>query len=706
MTDNRSEMYLPAKEYYKKRLQIQPILDSFERSKSEFPDNKHVRQRRAIDERSLHNRKVLVDIEKTEKLILEQEDTDNDFKITVKDMGPKVIRVPTLGSGGYNKVDIRGTYMLSNLLQEMALAQRLGHKVITIDMERLSENPVDRLIRMIRTEFWDGLIRKMDHMGIERIASDAKDRSTNVETIIYVPYNDLDAYDYYLSMSQEIPRLNLKVVKLPKEITPEYVKGLDKKFGLLTLAGQVGPDGSGKYGPNKRTYDPLPYVVPGGRFNEMYGWDSYFIALGLLIDGRVELAKNMVEHFLYEIEHYGKILNANRSYYLTRSQPPFLTDMVLKVYERLPKTQESKEWLRRALGSAIIEYRTVWMSAPRFDPATGLSCYHTTGIGMPPETEAAHYDHVIKPFADALSISISEYAEKYQSGEVVEPLLDEYFVHDRAVRESGHDTTYRLDKRCANLATVDLNSLLYKYEVDIANIILTQFDDNFVFEGVQETFDTWCNYSKKRKKCVNRYLWNPEKSMYFDYDIKQKCQSEYESVTTLWPLWSGMSSSEQTRLIVENALDKFVVEGGLVSGTLASRGEISLDRPNRQWDYPFGWAPHQIMAWYGLCKYNHHELAAKLAYRWLYTITKSFVDFHGVVPEKFDVVEMSHLVNVEYGNVGVDFKLVATEGFGWMNSSFEIGLQFVTRHMRRALGSLIPPDELFKSIGDGRPTSV
>src|SRR2546423_8281659 len=92
-------------------------------------------------------------------------------------------------------------------------------------------------------------------------------------------------------------------------------------------------------------YLPRPYVVPGGRFNEMYGWDSYFIQVGLLRDGETRLARDMVENFLYEIENYGLILNANRTYYLTRSQPPFLTRMLLGVYEK----ERDADWLRRAL---------------------------------------------------------------------------------------------------------------------------------------------------------------------------------------------------------------------------------------------------------------------------------------------------------------------------------------------------------------------
>jgi alpha,alpha-trehalase len=102
-------------------------------------------------------------------------------------------------------------------------------------------------------------------------------------------------------------------------------------------------------------YLPRPYVVPGGRFNEMYGWDSYFIEVGLLRDGELGLARGMVENFLYEIGHYGQVLNANRTYYLTRSQPPFLTRMILGVYERRP----DRAWLARAAPAVEPHSRSV-----------------------------------------------------------------------------------------------------------------------------------------------------------------------------------------------------------------------------------------------------------------------------------------------------------------------------------------------------------
>jgi len=171
---------------------------------------------------------------------------------------------------------------------------------------------------------------------------------------------------------------------------------------------------------------------------------------------------------------------------------------------------------------------------------------------------------------------------------------------------------------------------------------------------------------------VDKYLWSEKEGIYYDWDCFKSEASVYESVTTFWPLWAGLASSEQAERVVKEGCRRFEVVGGLVSGTEDSRGKISLSRPNRQWDYPYGWAPHQILAWQGLRNYGYLDVAKRLSYRWLYTLTKSFVDFNGVVPEKFDVVSMTHRVNVEYGNVGTDFRYVTREGFGWMNASYVV----------------------------------
>lgn len=567
----------------------------------------------------------MIDVKETQRILVEQEDTDGDFQITVNDLGPKSFSVGTADSGGYRRIEIRGTYMLSNLLQELALADEFGRKHIVLDEARLNENPVDRLSRMIRHNFWDGLTRRIDAEGLEIICSDTKNRSADHNPRIYIPFDQDEIYEYYKQVAESRSHLKLQVERLPKEITPEYVKSINDRPGILTLAMRKEFDHVAK----KQVWRGVPFVVPGGRFNEMYGWDSYFETLGLLIDGRTELAQNMVDNFVYQIKHYGKILNANRSYYLCRSQPPFLTDMALRVYNKLDhsttgKKLENLTWLANVFKTAIKEYNQVWMSEPRYDKKTGLSRFRPEGLGIPPETEASHFDHVIQPYAKEANLSINEYMELYNDGAIREPKLDEYFLHDRAVRESGHDTTYRYEKICANLATIDLNSLLYKYETDIADTIDLLFDGELSFTEdsilIKHNSQDWRLRAATRKEKINTYLWNEEKSLYFDYDTVLEKQTNYESVTTFWAMWAKCASNEQAEKMVKHSLYKFEALGGLVSGTEESRGITSLDRPNRQWDFPFGWAPHQIMAWQAFENYGKLEIAERVAYRWLYTL--------------------------------------------------------------------------------------
>ncbi|KAG8716154.1 alpha,alpha-trehalase nth1 [Ceratobasidium sp. 394] len=678
-------------------------------------------RRMSHDEKGNAPRRFLIDVDETIRLVLEQEDTDGDFQISVTDSGPKVMSLGTATSNGFKSFDIRGTYMLSNLLQELALARDHGRKRIVLDEARLTENPVDRLSRMIRTSFWNSLTRRIDGDGLEIIIADPKNRTANLKPRIYVPAGEPKMAEYYRKVARDKPHLGLEVEVMPVKCDdPKYVKSLNDRPGILALAMREVPDERGG-----RTLKGIPFVVPGARFNELYNWDSYFISLGLLVDGQVEMAQGMVEHFIFEIKHYNKILNGSRSYYLCRSQPPFLTDMALQIYNQLDRRNydANHQWLKRAIQAAIKEYHSVWMSLPRLDPKTGLSRYRPDGLGIPPETEATHFTHILEPYARKHGISILEFSEKYNDGIIHEPELDEYFLHDRAVRESGHDTTYRFEKRCANLATIDLNALLYKYEIDIATAIRDVFDDALELEDSfllspfppcpeafdkdgpkvkrhstnnVQTSDEWFQRALFRRDRIDEYLWNDGKKLYFDYDTVQEKQILYESVTAFWAMWAGCASEDQAWKLVSQSMSKFEVIGGLVSGTEESRGRISLDRPNRQWDFPYAWPPHQIMAWVGLERYGYLEEAQRLAYRFLYMMTVAFVDFNGVVPEKFDAVKLSHMVDAEYGNQGIDFKMIPREGFGWMNSAYQVGLSFLTTHMRRAVAACTSPEVFFR----------
>ena len=623
--------------------------------------------------------------------------------------------------------------MIANLLQELVLAEEgkaLPSSHVVIEEKILNENPVYRLCKMITGVFWPNLRRTIDLKGLKEICLDAKNRGKDQRPRIYVPHDDKFAAKYYEKVANAMkPELDLDVKILPKEIDEEFVASINEHPGILSLQLRIKNDFDLWEDAslldkeiNLKDFDyenvrGVPFIVPGGRFNEMYGWDSYFSVLGLLESIEetnkcrlhdLFLAKSMADNFVYEIEHYGKILNANRSYYLLRTQPPFLTDMTWKIYSELKKFVEEenqtvcgseveafllsetpRDWLKKMSRAAMKEYWTVWRSEPRHIEEFGLARYFGSGRGLPPETEASHFNAVLLRYAKLAGYEETKdpkiIAKDYNEGKFKCPALDEYFLHDRAVRESGHDTTYRLDGRCANLLTVDLNSLLYKYEVDISR---------FLEELNEEGSEEWRERAAERRRQMDRWLWNEETGQYYDFDYVKGEQVIYDSATAFWPLWAGASSPEQADKLISNLLPKLEMPGGLVSGTEESRGSLSLDRPSRQWDFPFGWAPHQIMLWRGLTNYGHLKDARRLAYRWLFTITKAYVNYHGVVPEKFNVVTGSHRVDVEYGNVGTDFKMLAREGFAWMNASYMIGLRVLERRELRALGALIEPDQL------------
>jgi len=627
--------------------------------------------------------------ENIQRLIYE-EDTDGDKKITIDDhftgdkRGDKKFWVISEKNLQY---EVIGTYYLSNLLQELKLCHENGYKTAQLDPERIFENPVHRISRCIREIYWNGLTRRIDEENIIPLLSDEKSTTIDGFQYIYVPHNADAAYKYFSKISQKHPELKIRVIRLPEIVTPEWVNSRNSYHGLLSLALMQTPDGG---------WGGVPFIVPGGRFNEMYGWDSYFETLGLLEDGQINLAKAMVDNFVYEITYYGKILNANRSYYLTRSQPPFLTSMALAVYEHLPKNKTSKKWLVKIFQAAIQEYRNVWMGKNRLTEI-GLSRYYGEGIGPPIEIESGHFDAIYSYYAKKYRMNVPRFEESYKKGEIIVPELDTFFVNDRSMRESGHDKTYRWDDHCADFVTVDLNSLLYKIEVDIARTIETEFDDSLTLkDGKIERSSTWYKAAKKRRELINKYLWDPEHGLFLDYDMVNKQRKVYISAIVFYPLWAGLASREQAESIIRAAIPALEMPGGIVASTKESRGNLSENRPARQWDYPYGWAPHQILAWQGLLNYGFDDIAYRLIYRWLYTITRNATDYNGTIPEKFDVVNRTHAVFAEYGNVGTKFNYITKEGFGWMNASYQVGLKLLSPNLRIKLEKLIPPEWLWQ----------
>ena len=575
----------------------------------------------------------------------------------------------SLGSNGTQEVEVKGTYHLANLLQELSLARKEQKEYLEVDFEKVTEDPVNRLQRLIKRSWWDNLKRNIDSSGIAIAARDPKTcEAVGSRPRIYVPYDLPLQHAYYSKLAREMPDIDLDVQWLPEQnITADFIKSLNDKPGILALEMEE------KILNGRKELIGLPFVVPGGRFNELYNWDSYFCATAM-IDTHPHVVKSILRHFIFEIRHYGKILNANRSYYLGRAQPPFLTHLAWKVYTATKDEPGSQELFRLAILAAMKEYYAYWMTTPRYDEVTGLSRYRPIGFGIPPEVESTAFDHLLEPRAISHNMTITEFAKAYTNGEFDEPELDTFFLHDRALRESGHDTSRRFVGVCADLATIDLSCLLYRYETDIAEAIRTIFEDKlevpaeFCVSGQAAdhiaTSAPWNSSARKRRDLIDRYLWNEEKGLYFDYNTMTKKQTAHETVTSLWALWCGVASPHQAALLVQKGLPRFECMGGLSSTTEISRGPVDAANPQKQWDYPTGWAPHQVLAWDGLKKYGYHQEAERLAYRWLHMITKVFVDYNGTVVEKYDVTQLksSHKVGAEYGNQGLNFKYAPEEG--------------------------------------------
>jgi alpha,alpha-trehalase len=620
--------------------------------------------------------KISLHINKVFTALLQQEDTDLDKKITKDDKGPKKFLL--IDEKTKHEYLIEGTYHLSNLLQELALLKESNTVIGEIELAYILEEPVERISRKIKTEYWQSLTRTIDKKGLQTIMQDEK--TSNNKPTIYVSAKDLQGVAYFTNLAKTANHFELAL--LPENYSQDYVETLNKKPGILALALQE----------ENGDLQGVPFVVPGGRFNEMYGWDSYFIAIGLLVDGEVEKAIAIAENFKYQITYYGKILNANRSYYLTRTQPPLYSSLLLAIANY---QTPNLHWLQSHLETVILEYNSVWMVPDNRLTPTGLNRYKADGVGLPFEVEPGHFNDVLAPYAEKYNLSITDFETKYLNREITDDALDLYFVHDRSMRESGHDTTNRLINSCANLNAVDLNSLLYKYEKDIAYLIKTYFNDVFVVDKTQYNALQWEQKAADRKEKMNTFCWNEKANMYFDYDFVNGKPFPFESATTFFPLWAGLCADEQAKKLVATALPKFLKMGG-ITGSIQESARLFADNETpRQWDYPFGWAPHQILLWDGLLKYHFFDKAQEMIYRWLWLITRNAVNYNGTIPEKFDLEISSHKVFAEYGNVGTEFDYIAKEGFGWVNASYQYGLQLLNPELKAALNKLIAPDDLF-----------
>lgn len=413
---------------------------------------------------------------------------------------------------------------------------------------------------------------------------------------------------------------------------------------------------------NFSTLIPLkhPYVVPGGRFREVYYWDSFFTMLGLLADGREYEAENMVLNFAYLLNEFGMIPNGNRIYYLTRSQPPYFSLMV----DIICRYKNDFNWGLQFIDELETEY-SFWMNGEekvmdKIPSSKGILPDDTKnqhGITFANQSSAFQrvvnikLSGVLNRYYDFDSIPREEsFKEDYKIGiQISDSLRSGFYLNLRAAAESGWDFSSRWfsdGKTLSSIITtdiipVDLNCLLFFLEDRLSFFYGLKGDES------KKTF-----YSRKaeaRKKLINEIFWNDEEQFYFDYNWKTGEHTKRYSLAGCFPLYFKAAWSSRVNSVAEKLEKMFLKPGGLIT-TIYETGQ--------QWDAPNGWAPLQWIAIKGLKEYGINQLADEIKKRWL-ALNKNVYDRTGKMVEKYNVE------NLQLFAGGGEYPL--QDGFGWTN---------------------------------------
>jgi alpha,alpha-trehalase len=441
---------------------------------------------------------------------------------------------------------------------------------------------------------WTTLTRSMDD------CSTIVDSKLATKSILYVPA-DFPISDKLRALEQ---RCNIDVKPLPK---------------VIHKLGEIDPN---TFSPHGLLYLEHPYVVPGGRFNEMYGWDSY----------EAEKAQG----------------------------------------------HEDRAWLERAYAYAVRDH-ALWINEPHLAGDTGLSRYFDFGTGPAPESlkdETDHYQKVAEYFlqhpelgdhllVDTNSPQAHESAvgprfsmqlcnvpstmQKVNCDSVKDLSLSrEYFKGDRSMRESGFDISFRFSAFGADthhFAPACLNSLLYKAEKDLEAMS--------TLLGRPQEAEDWKKQAAARQKAIVDWMWDAQLGEFFDYNFISKKHSVYEYASTFYPLWAGLASKEQAEAVVKN-LPHFERPGGFLTSPYET---------GAQWDAPYAWAPVQFMVVDGLRRYGYNQQADRLSYEFLSTVAENFRR-DGTIREKYNAVNRTTESATTSGYT------INVVGFGWTNAAF------------------------------------
>lgn len=382
---------------------------------------------------------------------------------------------------------------------------------------------------------------------------------------------------------------------------------------------------------------PGSYVVPGGRFREIYYWDSFFTMQGLAVSNRYDLIEDMLDNFAFLINQYGHIPNGNRNYYLSRSQPPYFALMVSLLHEK-----NGDAVYKKYLPALEKEYGFWMQGAGALKPGQASRRV----VKLPDGTVMnRYYDDNKAPRQESYIQDITTAKEyKGRDGNV--------FTNLRAGAESGWDFSSRWFQDTLHLNTVetthlipvDLNALLYAYETVLMHAAKAS--------GREASSKRYAATAARRKAALQKYCWNTRLHYFFDYDFTEKHTTDKWTLAGVVPLFANAAGKEQAAAVAQAVQEKFLRDGGVVT---------SLYKTGQQWDAPNGWAPLQFLTVKGLMNYGRQDLAKTIADRWM-SVNEKVFKATGRMLEKYNVENIS----LESG--GGEYP--TQDGFGWTNGVY------------------------------------
>lgn len=404
---------------------------------------------------------------------------------------------------------------------------------------------------------------------------------------------------------------------------------LEDHWEYLTRSSREYPDNSTIIGL------PEKYIVPGGRFREIYYWDSYFSMIGLGVSGREDIIGSMIDNFSFLIDSIGYIPNGNRTYFLGRSQPPYYAAMI-NLYAQLTSKEDALKYL-----TTLQKEYDFWMNGS-----------DTLSLELPVYKRVVKYKGAIlnRYFDEYPEPRPESYKEDVELAEAKsEGSAEELYLHLRSACESGWDFSSRwFEKnddfssiRTADILPVDLNSLMYNMEVVLADL--------YRVSGDESSAQKFLKKAEARYNAINELFWNPEASMFQDIIWTDSSFNEKTTLASFYPMYFKIATQKNAEQQVPILLDSLLRDGGLITTTIES---------GQQWDAPNGWAPLQWIGFKGLEHYGYLEESESIKERWLKVNQKVFRNT-GKMMEKYNVVDTTLVAGGgEYPN---------QDGFGWTN---------------------------------------